>query len=45
MSNRLEESLMLEAEFQSLCSNSPDTHEAVRAFMEKREPDFTGLDG
>jgi 2-(1,2-epoxy-1,2-dihydrophenyl)acetyl-CoA isomerase len=43
-SNRLEESLMLEAEFQSLCSNSPDTHEAVKAFMEKRDADFTGLD-
>jgi 2-(1,2-epoxy-1,2-dihydrophenyl)acetyl-CoA isomerase len=44
LSNRLEETLQLEAEFQSLCSNSPDTHEAVKAFMEKRQPDFSGLD-
>jgi 2-(1,2-epoxy-1,2-dihydrophenyl)acetyl-CoA isomerase len=36
LSNRLEESLTLEAEFQSICTASADTREAISAFVEKR---------
>jgi enoyl-CoA hydratase/carnithine racemase len=38
--NRLEESLVLEAEFQAMCANSPDSREAIAAFAEKRAPRF-----
>jgi 2-(1,2-epoxy-1,2-dihydrophenyl)acetyl-CoA isomerase len=40
ISNRLEETLTLEAEFQGVCGASPDTREAVSAMMEKRQPNF-----
>jgi 2-(1,2-epoxy-1,2-dihydrophenyl)acetyl-CoA isomerase len=40
MTNRLEESLSLEAEFQNICGASADAREAITAFMEKRPPQF-----
>lgn len=40
VSNRLDESLTLEAEFQSICTASADTREAIAAFMEKRPARF-----
>jgi enoyl-CoA hydratase/carnithine racemase len=41
-SNRLDESLLLESEFQGFCSVSEDSREAVAAMQEKREPKFKG---
>lgn len=41
-SNRLEETLLLEAEFQGICATSEDSREAIAAFTEKREPKFRG---
>ena len=38
----LEESLHAESLAQSLCFTSDDTREAIAAFLEKREPRFTG---
>lgn len=43
VTNRLEESLTLEAEFQGVCGNSAEVKEAIAAFMEKRKPDFSKL--
>lgn len=40
LSNRLDESLSLEAEFQSICTASADTREAISAFVEKRPARF-----
>jgi 2-(1,2-epoxy-1,2-dihydrophenyl)acetyl-CoA isomerase len=42
MSNRLDESLLLEAEFQGICAGTEDAREAIAALQEKREPKFTG---
>lgn len=42
ISNRLDESLMLESEFQGFCSVSEDSREAVAAMTEKRQPTFKG---
>jgi 2-(1,2-epoxy-1,2-dihydrophenyl)acetyl-CoA isomerase len=38
----LEEMLRHETEAQLRCFDSEDGHEGVRAFLEKREPHFTG---
>jgi len=38
----LEEMLRYETEVQLRCFQSDDCHEGIRAFLEKREPDFTG---
>jgi len=38
----LEEMLRYETEAQLRCFASEDGHEGVRAFLEKREPEFTG---
>ncbi|MFA5523798.1 MAG: enoyl-CoA hydratase-related protein [Tissierellales bacterium] len=43
VTNRLEESLTLEAEFQGVCGASAETKEAVAAFMEKRPANFDKL--
>jgi 2-(1,2-epoxy-1,2-dihydrophenyl)acetyl-CoA isomerase len=39
---RLQDILELSASFQALAHETPDHHEAVQAFLEKREPRFTG---
>jgi 2-(1,2-epoxy-1,2-dihydrophenyl)acetyl-CoA isomerase len=36
----LEQTLELEAQLQSLAANTPDAHEAIKAFLEKRKPVF-----
>jgi 2-(1,2-epoxy-1,2-dihydrophenyl)acetyl-CoA isomerase len=41
--NQLREQLLFESYAQNLCRTTQDQKEAVRAFMEKREPQFTGL--
>ncbi|MBI3659913.1 2-(1,2-epoxy-1,2-dihydrophenyl)acetyl-CoA isomerase, partial [Candidatus Acetothermia bacterium] len=38
----LEETLIYEAQAQGLVANTEDVLEGVRAFLEKREPRFTG---
>ena len=40
--NSLEEQLSLEAETQALSASSKDYQEGIKAFMEKRTPQFTG---
>lgn len=40
LTNQLEESLALEAEFQGMCAISADSREAIAAFAEKRAPRF-----
>ena len=40
--NSLEEQLNLEAETQALAASSKDHQEGIKAFMEKRTPQFTG---
>lgn len=42
LSGTLEETLALEAEHQTLASNSADFQEGVAAFLEKRKPEFKG---
>lgn len=42
LSNTLEEQLNLEAQMQLECAKSKDFVEGVRAFVEKRQPKFTG---
>jgi 2-(1,2-epoxy-1,2-dihydrophenyl)acetyl-CoA isomerase len=39
---RLQDMLELSASFQAIAHETPDHHEAVQAFMQKREPRFTG---
>jgi 2-(1,2-epoxy-1,2-dihydrophenyl)acetyl-CoA isomerase len=41
--NQLREQLFLESYAQNLCRNTQDQKEAIKAFMEKREPVFKGL--
>ena len=41
--NQLRETLIFESYAQSLCRTTQDQKEAVKAFMEKREPQFKGL--
>ncbi len=41
--NQLREQLIFESYAQSLCRTTQDQKEAVKAFMEKREPQFKGL--
>jgi 2-(1,2-epoxy-1,2-dihydrophenyl)acetyl-CoA isomerase len=38
----LEEALELESQLQALAAKTPDAREAVRAFLEKRKPEFRG---
>ncbi|MBV9259764.1 MAG: 2-(1,2-epoxy-1,2-dihydrophenyl)acetyl-CoA isomerase [Pseudolabrys sp.] len=45
MTNSLDQQLDLERDFQRMASLSPDYTEGVRAFMEKRKPNFTGAKG
>ncbi len=40
--NSLEDQLSLEAEIQKLSASSKDHQEGIKAFMEKRTPQFTG---
>ena len=40
--NSLEDQLSLEAETQALSARSKDHKEGIKAFMEKRTPQFTG---
>ena len=40
--NSLEDQLILEAETQALSANSEDHKEGIKAFLEKRTPQFTG---
>ena len=40
--NSLEEQLDLEAEMQALCASTEDHQEGIRAFLEKRSPQFSG---
>jgi hypothetical protein len=42
ISNRLEETLMLEAEFQGICAGSADSREAIAALREGRQAKFIG---
>jgi 2-(1,2-epoxy-1,2-dihydrophenyl)acetyl-CoA isomerase len=42
VSNRLEETLLLEAEFQGICAASADSREAIAALREGRQAKFTG---
>lgn len=42
MNNILEQQLILEDEFQLICSSSDDYNEGVNAFIEKRKPIFKG---
>jgi 2-(1,2-epoxy-1,2-dihydrophenyl)acetyl-CoA isomerase len=41
--NQLREQLVFESYAQNVCRNTQDQKEAVKAFMEKREPQFKGL--
>ncbi len=41
--NQLRETLIFESYGQNVCRTTQDTKEAVKAFMEKREPQFKGL--
>lgn len=41
--NSMDAQLDLEAQFQRICGRAPDYAEGVRAFLEKRQPRFTGL--
>jgi enoyl-CoA hydratase/carnithine racemase len=41
--NQLREQLLLESYAQNVCRSTQDQKEAVKAFMEKREPQFKGL--
>jgi len=41
--NQLREQLLLESYAQNVCRTTQDHKEAVKAFMEKREPQFKGL--
>jgi len=41
--NQLREQLLLESYAQKSCRTTQDQKEAVKAFMEKREPQFKGL--
>ena len=41
--NQLREQLIFESYAQGLCRTTQDQKEAVKAFMEKREPQFKGL--
>lgn len=41
--NQVREQLLLESYAQNLCRTTQDQKEAVKAFMEKREPQFKGL--
>ena len=41
--NQLREQLIFESYAQGLCRTTQDQKEAVKAFMEKREPVFKGL--
>jgi enoyl-CoA hydratase/carnithine racemase len=41
--NQLREQLLLESYAQNVCRTTQDQKEAVKAFMEKREPQFKGL--
>jgi len=41
--NQLREHLLFESYAQNICRSTQDQKEAVKAFMEKREPQFKGL--